>query len=515
MKKLLVIVVTAIVVIVVSISYNNYSFRNKNKMQQQEKLSTQDSSFDIKAKKSDQLTDAQVEDEAVAEEEDILDEQSIKTVDVNLYFFDREKNELVPEQQRINLTANELEAFHVVNSLIRGPKSQSLEAVISKETKVKNIEKSEDIITVDLSSEFLESKDLLLARGALVNSLTDLDDIKYVKIYIEGMELTSDGTKEGIALGLLSKYPNSLDEIKAIDSKIKQEADVREVASELFFVDCQGAYLLPEVRDITVISNQYARSIVEELLKGPSSEAKGLYPTFPKDVRLLDIKLIEEDNDKNDGLELYFSKEFQELGTGSSKELTSLGSLVYSLTGLPNIGWIKIYYQNDKGDYIDAPIGNITLSDRLVKEDFGNLLGKRIKIYFSDKNIKNLRPQYRAINKKELGIAKKILQELAEGPMGETDCEEIIPDEVPIDRIKVSMNGRVAVVDLPSEFYEIQSRNNRGIISLYAIVNSLTDPINTENIDKVLFLMDGKKVDRYEDMVLSDPFVRNPALIEE
>src|SRR5690606_20188307 len=110
--------------------------------------------------------------------------------------------------------------------------------------------------------------------------------------------------------GLLSKYPNNLDEIAAMDAKLKQQSEVREVDCELFFTDCQRSYLLPEVRKITVINNQYARAIVEELLKGPSKNNSGLYPVFPTGIRLLDIKLIEEDEEK-DGLELYFSSEFQ------------------------------------------------------------------------------------------------------------------------------------------------------------------------------------------------------------
>ena len=57
----------------------------------------------------------------------------------------------------------------------------------------------------------------------------------------------------------------------------------------------------------------------------------------------------------------------------------------------------------------------------------------------------SLKPQYRAINKKELGIARKIIQELAEGPIGETDCRKVIPNEVSTDKIRVWMNGRMVV----------------------------------------------------------------------
>lgn len=504
MKKLLIILSTAIVVITLALSYSRYIVSNDYEKQPSDSLSTQNNSINIKAKNSkEDINDSQSK---------VLDEK--KKINVNLYFYDREKNELVPEERQVDVSGSELEAFTIVDKLIKGPSSQSLEGVIPPETKIKKIERSENIITVDFSTEFLDAENLLLARASLVNTLTDLEGIKYVRIYIEGTELTADGKKDGIALGLLSKYPNNLDEIAAIDAKFKQQSEVREVDCELYFADCQGEYLLPEVRKVTVINNQYARAIVEELLKGPSNNNIGLYPVFPKGIRLLDIKLIEGEEQK-DGLELYFSSEFQSVGKGSAEELTALGSLVYSLTGLPNVDWIKIFYKDDKGEYVDRPIGNMSLTKKLVKDDFSELLGKRIKIYFSDKNLKTLRPQYRAIKKKELRIATTIIEELAKGPMDDIDSRKVIPDDVPIDKIRVWMEGRTAVVDLPYEFYEIQSKNNSGLISLYAIVNSLTEPTNTENIDKVLFLMDGKQIEHYNDMVISDPFVRNPALIEE
>ena len=199
-------------------------------------LSTQDSSFDIKAKDSEDDSQSQDLDEA------LLDEYDKKTINANLYFYDREKNELVPEERQIDVSGSELEAFTIVEKLIKGPSSQSLEGVIPIDTTIKKIEKSENIITVDLSSNFLEAENLLLARASLVNTITDLEGIKYVKIYIEGTELTLDGKKDGIALGLLSKYPNNLDEIAAMDAKLKQQSEVREVDCELFFTDCQRSY---------------------------------------------------------------------------------------------------------------------------------------------------------------------------------------------------------------------------------------------------------------------------------
>ena len=107
---------------------------------------------------------------------------------------------------------------------------------------------------------------------------------------------------------------------------------------------------------------------------------------------------------------------------------------------------------------MDKPVGNISLSERLVKDDFSTLLGKRIKIYFTDKNLKTLKPQYRAIKKKEIRIATTIIEELADGPMNAPDSRQVIPDKVPTDKIRVWMEGRTAVVDFHMSFMKFSQK---------------------------------------------------------
>ena len=103
-----------------------------------------------------------------------------------------------------------------IEQLALGPKVKGLEAVIPEGVKVEKVECYNNIVNVYLSKEFLEAKDLLIARAALVNTVLGAKpEADYVKIYVDGYELTDNGKEDGLVLGLLSKYPEGLEEIKA------------------------------------------------------------------------------------------------------------------------------------------------------------------------------------------------------------------------------------------------------------------------------------------------------------
>jgi len=446
-------------------------------------------------------------------EKTLMEQAAIKQANIVLYFHDKASNKLISETRQVILLQGEDLPKKAIEELISGPKSEVLDSVLPKETTIIKVEQAENILTVNLSSDFLRAENLLVARMALVNTLTELEGIKYVKIYIDGQELTSNGREDGTVLGLLTRYPVDVQEVLDAESKQTLVSEIREMDRELYFRDSQGLYLIPEVRTIFVKNNQIARAIVEELIKGPLNTKEGLYPTIPKEIQLMDIVLVEgQENNQADGLNLYFSKEFKEYyPKGSSGELTTLGSIVYSLTDLPNVGWVKFFYQDEDGQYIDAPLGNMDISVPLKREDFGSILGRKLKIYFSDKNGMNLVPEYRAMSRENTAVAKKIISELLMGPM-ETDHVEVLPYNLSIN---VRVEGDTAIVDLPEKFNGNQLGSRGEIMALYAIVNSLTDPVNTKNINKVQFLVGGQKVESFGNMSLMDPFVRNPALISE
>lgn len=475
------------------------------------------------------------QDKILYDQMEIMDSSAVSQ-EVSLFFLDEENNRLVPENRNLVLISEDMLLNETVNALIKGPSLETFKAVIPANTKLLNIERDGDIVIVDLSREFLDASDLLAARVALVNTLTELEGVKYVKIYVEGQELTQDGTPDGEPLGVLSKYPNNLDEVASSEKREVQKETVKEVRRELYFGDFRCQYLLPEVRTLSVKDGAIIKSIVEELIKGPIGGAEeGLYPTMPSGTQLVKSEIQEGEQDKLDVAVLYFSKELKSpfydnnssRGTSADravrnnelvkKETILLSSLVYSITSLPNIGAVKIYYQDRDGNMIDSPLYSISLKNPLTRDDFPNQVGRKIKVYFSDSNVMHLVPEYRAMSRDNLQIATTIINELILGPQKNLGHIKVIPDGIEVGDIKVWMadDGETAIVDLPSKLDGNKMGSTGVLMTLYAIVNSLTDPSNTSNIQKVKFLVDGKAVDTFGNMELSQPFIRNPAIIQE
>ena len=274
--------------------------------------------------------------------------------------------------------------------------------------------------------------------------------------------------------------------------------------------------LLSEIRTINVRNMEYARAIVEELIKGPSAPDLGLYRTIPSGARLLDVEVVKSDvSESKDLLRLYFSEEFSsELKDGAASFRTAIGSLVLSLTSLSNIGRISIVY----GDGLNIAItdGSQLLEQQtgFSREDFSDILGRRIRVYFSDSNAMHLVPEYRAMNRSDLRIARRIISELIEGPAYEGNIA-VMPQGLSIDAIRVWVDQKTAYVDLPQDVNLNQMGSTGETMAVFAIVNSLSDPINTKNIERVQFLVGGKVVEGIGHLSLLEPFVRNPALVND
>ena len=113
------------------------------------------------------------------------------------YIWNKENNRLVCESRNIMTLESNLSIDEIVMALIKGPESDDLQPVIPRDTRIINTDQSDNIVTVNLSEEFLKAEDLLVAYTALTNTLTERADVQFVKININGKELTGDGTPEG------------------------------------------------------------------------------------------------------------------------------------------------------------------------------------------------------------------------------------------------------------------------------------------------------------------------------
>jgi len=443
-------------------------------------------------------------------------EPDAKVYEVAVYFLNRTQNTLAFEIRRIPDVSTGVNFIHIIEALSKAPASPELEAVIPLNTKLLSANHVEDIVTVNLSSDFLEATDLLIARAALVNTLVDISGIEFVKILVEGKEVTTSGIQEGEVLGVLTRFPNNIDDILAKEGQTAGSGGIRTLDWELFFQDREGKLLLSEIRKINVLNMEYARAIVEELIKGPSEQSTGLYRAIPSDVRLLDVEVVKSPSPGvKDTLKLYFCEEFRNVFANDKVSFqTTIGSLVLSLTSLSNIGRVSINYENSVTPVITDTGDVIRLQEWFVREDFLNILGRRIRVYFSDSSAMSLVPEYRVMTRADVRIARKIISELIEGPVYESNVA-VMPPNLSVDEIRVWVDQKTAYVDLPHDVNLNQMGTTGETMAIYAIVHSLTDPVNTRNIEKVQFLVGGKVTESVGHLSLTEPFVRNPALVND
>lgn len=137
------------------------------------------------------------EEVAIIEEytpqEEISDEQQRQTI-VSIYYNNKQTNTLMPEARLIDVKAlNDNPYTVLINLAINEPKNDKLESAIPEGTNLISVEVKKEVAYVNLSEEFInnnkggaeaEAKSVY----AIVNTLTELNEVNSVRILIAGEE---------------------------------------------------------------------------------------------------------------------------------------------------------------------------------------------------------------------------------------------------------------------------------------------------------------------------------------
>lgn len=125
--------------------------------------------------------------------EEMTEEQERETM-ISLYFVNSETSTLAPEARKIDVKELIKDPYKMlVELLIEGPKNEKLAKSIPEGTKVNKAELKNGIVELDLSKEFIENqkedqKQVELSIYSIVNTLTELNEVNFVKILIDGEE---------------------------------------------------------------------------------------------------------------------------------------------------------------------------------------------------------------------------------------------------------------------------------------------------------------------------------------
>ncbi|HHU62684.1 MAG TPA: GerMN domain-containing protein [Clostridiales bacterium] len=436
-----------------------------------------------------------------SQRQEMADTQKISVV---LYYTNNDMNKLVTETRDIIIETEENRALATLSLLFEGPLHDEFVHTIPKGTKILNFTQAENIATVNLSKEFLEASAMeqAVARLSIVNTLTEFEDIKHVKFYVNGDELKNE---KGQPLGLLTR--GSTDVLMEIAQQEQMPVQVEEDGTTvekrkviLYFPDEQFMYVVPEVREVEVINKEIAQALVKELMAGP--QKPGLVGIIPDEVKLLDVSV-------SDGIaRLNFSKELKDnFPKGTAGESMFLGSITNTLTEVGTIDGVQFLIEGKEME----GVGHVEMDKPFERNT--RIIGKRIVLYFSDEQGSQIVPEYRAIPQNELGVARKILEGLIEGPAKE-GLKPVMPRGITKnDLLDVWIKDETAYVDFSANIKGKHAGGSAGeAITIYSIVNSLTE---LKNVKRVQFLIEGSKEEELTGhAIFSEPFMRNPGVIK-
>jgi germination protein M len=187
-----------------------------------------------------------------------------------------------------------------------------------------SIEDEQILLDVSAGYRDLDAVQEILARAAIVKTLTQLPGITYVGISVEGQPILD---LMGVPIGLMRKD-------SFIDNTGNEFSSYEKTALKLYFANADGTMLVPIVGDYVYNSNlTKEKLIVEQLIDGPK-ETNGS-PVMGSNVKVTSVIT-------NDSIcYVNFDESILTLYPSVKSEVT-IYAIVNSLVELPNVSKVQI-----------------------------------------------------------------------------------------------------------------------------------------------------------------------------
>jgi germination protein M len=268
------------------------------------------------------------------------------TENVKLYYGDSGNEKFVTEERQLSYREGEDKYRIVLEELVEGPENEDFNANISPDTRVYGTIRQNTDLIVGLSEEFASfggSVAEIIGVGSVVNTLTQFDEIKRVKILVEGNELVGPS---GEPRGFMAPF--------AVE--VVPPATAMEVT--LYFATPDAVRVVPEKRSIEIPANasreQILKLVLEELVAGPQQQ--DLSRTIPPEVRILSVEVVD------DTAKVDFSEEMESRHWGGATgEAITINSIANTLTEFDYVQQVLMTVagrpMNIEHVVLDVPVG--------------------------------------------------------------------------------------------------------------------------------------------------------------
>lgn len=471
---------------------------------------------------------------AIRWEAPLVDYVADRTMQAVLHYLTEDGMQMRTYVHTVTVRGGQHEAEAVLRALLTSPAPQGARA-LSSDIKLAEIAHpvvvAEHVGTVYLTAgaRLLSPKDFFAARMVIVNTLTELSDISYVNILVEGREEGID-LANTIPCGTLTRLASGELDSPWRQLEMQQEQQGNQGFTKLVTLYTPapgGKYLLPQVRTAAFAdarAETLALGVLTELSKGGLGRSDT--PVFPDLTQYLagPPELLQQVNESTRVLRLNFRQDVQQAlaQNGVSKGMLC-GALTKSL--VPFIPYIKGVQIRLGADAVMELTAEETLNgqpialpgDIWTPELFDEVVGAFAYIALPIQG-GGLARCSRPVQATSRWSPRTLLQTLAQGVQPSDVRGDVVPAIPPgasaEDVLAIHLQGDMALINLSGAFADACAalEGNAERDTVYAIVNTLTE---NRQVRRVAFFVEGKQVKSLTGQLeMRGFFLRNPGLMQ-
>lgn len=266
-----------------------------------------------------------------------------------VYYVSNSETKVVMQEQVIQSSSGEEQLRELLGFLATAPDKLEYKAPLSMGFQVQKMSLSDGMLSLDMDAAYktLPPTTEVLVRAAIARTLTQLPDINYVEITVEGEQLHNN---TGEPVGWMNAE-------QFIDNDGNEINTYEWAKVTLYFANADGDKLIAAYREKYYSTNTpLERLVVEELIAGPSGQVEGLYPTVNPATKIVNIMT-------KDGIcYVNLDSSFLTVVNNVSTEV-SVYSIVNSLVELSNINKVQILINGEALSESDRTVLERNLDD--------------------------------------------------------------------------------------------------------------------------------------------------------
>ncbi len=265
----------------------------------------------------------------------------------DIYYLNKEATALAGEEVVLSQTETVALIGAVIEQIYSQPENVEISPVIKSEMFL-DFELTETQVTLNMSLEY-DSLDVareVLARAAIVNTLTQIQGVDYVSITVQGEPLLDASDNP---VGVMTKD-------MFINNAGKEMNSYDKVQMTLYFANGQGDGLIEINRTLAYKSNiSMEKLVVEQVIAGPSNNDS--YPAINPDTKVISTTI------KDGVCYVNLDETFLTQPYNVSSEVT-IYAIVNSLVELKNVNKVQISVDGKNNLLYREQIDMTTLFER-------------------------------------------------------------------------------------------------------------------------------------------------------